>query len=135
MEFSVDAASRVPISAQLTRQVREGLARGMLRPAERLPSVRELSRALVVNPHTVGRAYAELEREGLLQRSAQGQVFVAEVGAALHWRARRERLTEAADRFLTEAVLLGAAPDEAIEVVAEQVGRFEWRGGAGREEA
>ncbi len=64
MEIRIDAAARQPIYRQIVQQVREGVARGRLRAEERLPSVRELSRALVVNPNTVARAYSELEREG-----------------------------------------------------------------------
>ena len=44
VEFSIDPASRLPICRQLTRQIREAVARGKLQPEERLPSVRELSR-------------------------------------------------------------------------------------------
>ena len=52
MEFQIDAASRLPIYRQLRNQVRRAVARGQLRAEERLPSVRELSRTLVVNPNT-----------------------------------------------------------------------------------
>jgi len=62
MEFRIDPTSRVPIYRQLCHQVSEAVARGKLQPEERLPSVRELSRNLVVNPNTVARVYTELER-------------------------------------------------------------------------
>jgi len=52
MEFQIDTTSRVPIYRQLGNQVREAIARGKLQPEARLPSVRELSRQLVVNPET-----------------------------------------------------------------------------------
>ena len=60
MEFSINTSSRLPICRQLSEQVREAVARGRLQPDERLPSVRELSRSLVVNPNTVARVYGEL---------------------------------------------------------------------------
>ena len=78
MEFSIDPASRLPICRQLTSQIREGVARGQLQPDERLPSVRELSRSLVVNPNTVARVYTELEREGMLNTRPGLGVFVAQ---------------------------------------------------------
>src|SRR5262245_50567833 len=62
----IDTASREPIYLQIVQQVREQIARGELRPEERLPSVRQLSQDLVVNPNTIARAYTELEREGTL---------------------------------------------------------------------
>ena len=66
MEFSINPSSRLPICRQLSEQIREAVARGRLQPDERLPSVRELSRSLVVNPNTVARVYGELEHEGIL---------------------------------------------------------------------
>ena len=66
MEFCIDPTSRLPIYRQLRNQFREAVARGKLLPDRRLPSVRELSRTLVVNPNTIARVYTELEREGLL---------------------------------------------------------------------
>ena len=66
MQYEINSASRLPIYQQLVQQVREAIARGDLKPDQQLPSVRQLSRDLVINPNTVARAYTELEREGLL---------------------------------------------------------------------
>jgi len=66
MRFSCDSTSRAPIYRQLIEQVREAVARGRLAEGERLPSVRQLSKELVVNPNTIARAYTELEREGVI---------------------------------------------------------------------
>ena len=66
MEFRIEPVSRTPIYRQLVAQIREAVARGRLKPEERLPSVRDLSRQLVINPNTVARVYTELEREGIL---------------------------------------------------------------------
>ena len=53
MEMHVDVASRLPIYQQLANQIREAIARGDLQPEAGLPSVRQLSKDLVVNPSTV----------------------------------------------------------------------------------
>src|SRR5205814_1931695 len=55
MEFQIATAGREPIYRQLAGQIREGVARGQLAAGDRLPSVRELSRRLVVNPNTIAR--------------------------------------------------------------------------------
>src|SRR5882672_11355109 len=104
MHFQIDTGSRLPIYQQLAQQIREGIARGELQPEAGLPSVRQLSRELVVNPNTVARAYTELEREGVLNTRQGLGVFVAEPQDELSGSVRRERLGEALDRFLTEAV-------------------------------
>jgi GntR family transcriptional regulator len=126
VEFSIDSSSRSPICRQLTHQIREGVARGKLQPEERLPSVRELSRTLVVNPNTVARVYTELEREGILNTRPGLGVFVAQPGSELSRKVRKERLQEALDRFLTEAVHLGFTADEVIELVSGQAKQFRW---------
>ncbi len=53
MHFEIDGASRHPIYQQLVQQVREAMARGDLLADQQLPSVRQLSRDLVINPNTV----------------------------------------------------------------------------------
>jgi GntR family transcriptional regulator len=126
MEFRIDPTSRLPIYRQLGNQIREAVARGRLRPAEQLPSVRDLSRTLVVNPNTVARVYTELERDGVLHTRQGLGVFVAEPKAELTKRARKERLEELLDRFLTEAVYLGFSADEVVAAVAERAGQFQW---------
>lgn len=126
MELSIDPASRFPICRQLTSQIREGVARGRLQPEERLPSVRELSRSLVVNPNTVARVYTELERDGILNTRPGLGVFVAHPRADLTKKARKERLGEALDGFLTEAVHLGFTAEEVVALVSEQVKQFQW---------
>lgn len=124
MEFQCDTASRTPIYRQLMEQVRQGIARGRLEPGARLPSVRQLSRELVVNPNTVARAYTELEREGVLNTRPGLGVFVAETQAELSEPARRQRLEESLDTFLTEAVHLGFSVEEVLAAVGERIRNF-----------
>jgi GntR family transcriptional regulator len=130
MEFQCDPTSRVPIYRQLMDQIRQASARGRLRPGSRLPSVRVLSRELVVNPNTVARAYTELEREGVLNTRQGLGVFVAEPQAELSAAARRERLQAALDRFLTEAVHLGFSADDVLSAVSKRIRGFQFVGAA-----
>ena len=130
MEFQCDPTSRVPIYRQLMDQVRQAVARGRLRAGSRLPSVRVLSRELVVNPNTIARAYTELEREGVLNTRQGLGVFVAEPQAELSAAVRRERLSAALDRFLTEAVHLGFSSDEVMSAVAKRIRGFQFVGAA-----
>jgi GntR family transcriptional regulator len=126
MEFRIDAAARQPIYRQIVEQIREAVARGRIATEERLPSVRELSRILVVNPNTVARAYSELERDGILNTRQGLGVFVAAPKIELTKKARKERLFEILDRLLTEAVCLGFTADEVAAAVDDRVKRFQW---------
>ena len=127
MELHVDTATRVPIYRQLIGQLREAVARGRLQPEERLPSVRELSRELVVNPNTIARVYTELEREGVLNTRPGLGVFVARPKAEFTKKVRREKLHELLDRFLTAAVHLGFTADEVLECVGQRAKQFQWQ--------
>jgi GntR family transcriptional regulator len=126
VEFSINTSSRTPICRQLSEQIREGVARGQLQPEERLPSVRELSRLLVVNPNTVARVYGDLERDGILTTRPGLGVFVAKAGSELSRKVRQQRLREAANRFFTEAVHLGFSAEEVMKLLAESQKQFHW---------
>ena len=82
MALHVDTASRLPIYQQLAQQVREAIARGELAADAALPSVRQLSRDLVVNPNTVARAYRDLELAGLVVSLRGRGMFVQAPAAA-----------------------------------------------------
>jgi len=126
MEFSIDASCRLPIYRQLAGQLREAVARGRLQPDDRLPSVRELSRRLVVNPNTVARVYTELERDGVLNTRPGLGVFVARPKAEFVREIREKRLHQLADALLTEAVHLGFSANEVLACVSERAKQFQW---------
>ena len=126
MEFRIDPASRLPIYRQLGNQIREAIARGKLKPGEKLPSVRQMSRMVVVNPNTVARVYNELEREGVLNTRAGLGAFVAAPRGELTRKARKQRVVEKLDPFLIEAIHLGFSSDEVLDLVRERIERFQW---------
>jgi GntR family transcriptional regulator len=127
MALQVDTASSLPIYQQLAQQIREAIARGEMPPNTALPSVRQLSRDLVVNPNTVARAYTELEREGLLISRPGRGIYVAQPRHDLTQAARDRRLSELLDRWLTEAVHLGFSAEAVRRLVAERVRQFQWQ--------
>ena len=133
MLFQIDSASRSPIYRQLVGQIREAVARGRLAPEERLPSVRDLSRQLVINPNTVARVYTELERDGVLNTRPGLGVFVAQPKNDLTRRVRKDRLTSLVDGLLTEAVHLGFAADEVLAVLTERMAKFQFPQSVGSE--
>jgi GntR family transcriptional regulator len=59
--FQIDLKSRKSIYEQVVDNLRGLIVSGSLSPDEKLPSVRDLSRALTVNPNTVQKAYRQLE--------------------------------------------------------------------------
>lgn len=55
-----------PIYAQLVDRIKMQIVSGQYPPGGRLPSVRELAAEAAVNPNTMQKAFAELERGGLI---------------------------------------------------------------------
>lgn len=127
MEFAVNTSDREPIYRQLAEQVRAAIARGQLAAGDRLPSVRELSRTLVVNPNTIARTYTDLEREGVLHTRPGLGVFVAAPGSELTRPVRKKRLIERIDGLLTEAVHLAFTRDETRELIEDRMSQFQWK--------
>jgi GntR family transcriptional regulator len=66
MFFRIDSTNGLAIYDQIVRQVKFAVAGEALQPGDLVPSVREMSRDLAVNPNTVARAYRELQSEGIL---------------------------------------------------------------------
>ena len=67
-----------PVYLSIADALARDIASGLLKPGERLPTLRELAQALQVTPGTVSRAYSEAQRRGLLQGEVgrQGQCGV-----------------------------------------------------------
>lgn len=78
MHLRLEPNSGVPLGTQIVRQLKLAVAKGRLRPGERLPSARDLAADLRVNFHTIRKAYGELEREGIFESARGRGTFVAE---------------------------------------------------------
>ena len=63
--FTVDRLSRTPIYEQIVEQFKDMIIQGELTEDVLLPSIRNLSQALSVNPNTLQKAYAQLEQQGI----------------------------------------------------------------------
>jgi GntR family transcriptional regulator len=119
--LDLNTADERPIYGQIVDRVKFAVAGGVLRPGERVPSVRELSKQLVVNPNTVARAYRDLQTEGLLE-SVRGMGLQVAEGAVDRCRAaRRELVRQRLRRAIEEARQSRMDPAE-----IEAIFRDEW---------
>ena len=119
--IDLNAADERPIYGQIADRVKFAVAGGVLRPGDLVPSVRELSKQLVVNPNTVARAYRDLQAEGLLE-SVRGMGLQVAEGATDRCRAaRREMVRHRLRRVLEEARQGRMEPAE-----IEAIFREEW---------
>ncbi len=75
--FSIDKMSRKPIYEQLIESIEKSILAGTLPEDGQLPSVRSLSQELGINPNTLQKAYAEIERRGLCYTVPGSGRFIA----------------------------------------------------------
>lgn len=116
MLIRIDTTSTEPLYAQIVRAVRAGVARGEIRPGDRLPAARDLALSLEVNMHTVLRAYGELRDAGDIElRRGRGATVVARPKADPSVAMAVERLLELARRSGVSIEELHEALDEGAE--------------------
>lgn len=113
-----------PVYVQIERRIRMGVADGTLQPGDHLPSVRDLARKLGLSPNTVGRAYADLSREGVIKARAGGGSMIAAretLDQPALQRTRIERLRVLARQTAVRGLALGLEPDEIAEAVRAEL--------------
>ena len=76
--LQLDLKSRKSIYEQVMDQLKEQIMTGQMATGKKLPSVRELSKSITVNPNTVQKAYRELERQGYVYTTSGVGTFVAD---------------------------------------------------------
>lgn len=64
--FQIDIMSRTPVYEQLINQTEKFILLGVLKAGDKLPSVRQLSGELSINPNTIQKAFTELDRRGII---------------------------------------------------------------------
>ena len=90
---------------------------GVLESGNKLPSVRNLSIELNVNPNTVQRAYTELERMGVIVTAPGRGAFVSETGAQVLRERKRNMFLADLKTLLSGLRLSGVEKEEIIEAV------------------
>ena len=114
--LTVDKYSNIPIYEQIIDGIEKEILLGMLGEGSAIPSVRELSMLLSINPNTIQRSFAELERREVICTVVGRGSFVRE-GAAEAIRLRaRGRLTQLS-LLVRELHTAGVTRDEILTVI------------------
>jgi len=78
VSYSVNIDSPIAVYVQIENQIQFAIASGRIKPGLTLPSVREMSQELEVNPNTVTKAYRDLELLELVHTRRGVGVTIAE---------------------------------------------------------
>jgi GntR family transcriptional regulator len=106
--YLLNPTSGVPLYVQLQQQVQQRILTGQLADGEQLPSVRDLSAQLGLNPLTVSKVYQ---------------------APALRLEARRRQVEPAVEQLVTEALHLGLSEREIQSLLADKFRQFKARPG------
>jgi GntR family transcriptional regulator len=106
MFIRIEPSSSSPIYRQIMDQIRRQVAAGILKPGDKVPSVRQLAGQLAVNQNTILKVYGELCRERVLEVDRGNGTVVAQGNSTLSM----------SDRKKTVAALLREAAVQAIHL-------------------
>lgn len=125
MLFHVNFKSGTPVYRQLVEQVRAAAASGAAQTGDPLPGIRPLAEELRVNRNTVAKAYAELERQGVIETVAGKGCFVRAGHSPFRKEVRRKLLAGTIDAAVVQAHHLQIGKSEFLRLGEERFDALE----------
>lgn len=117
--INIDSRSSKPIYEQIVDGIKEDIVKNILKPGDKLPSVREMSTQLTANPNTVSRAYMELERQKVIETIRGRGTYVSVYYEPKVDEDRMKKLKEDLKKIIIEAYYLGIEKKEIVKVLDE----------------
>lgn len=105
-----------PIYAQLIEQITYAIVSGDYPAGGKLPSVRDLAEEAAVNPNTMQKALAELEREGLVYTQRTAGRYITEDQKMIE-QVKNQLAVDQIGQFLKQMESLGLTREQTIELI------------------
>lgn len=112
--FELNPNSETPLYLQIVEQTKLAIAKGYFSNGDKFPSVRELSRKLLINQATVSKAFKELDRQGIIETKAGIGTFICFDDEKINDRV--DEINKKLQDDLIEARYLGISLDEVIKM-------------------
>lgn len=112
--FELNPNSETPLYLQIVEQTKLAIAKGYFSNGDKFPSVRELSRNLLINQATVSKAFKELDRQGIIETKAGIGTFICFDDEKINDRV--DEINKKLQDDLIEARYLGISLDEVIKM-------------------
>lgn len=106
----IDYKDSRPIYEQVVSKLEELILKGVLEPDAQMPSVRNLAMELSINPNTIQKAYAQMERDGYIYVVKGRGNFVSKNDILLEQ--KKEELKNKMKELILEAEELGITREE-----------------------
>ena len=116
----IDARISTPIYEQIIIGIKELIIKDILKSGDKLPSVRELSSLLTINPNTVSKAYMELEKENIVEVIKGKGTFVSNNYGKNISREKLNKLMLDFRRIILEANYLGLEEKDLISILSQE---------------
>lgn len=121
MHISINLRSDIPIYIQIVEQVRQQLANGILKPGDRLPTVRAMASDLHINFNTVSRAYRILDESGIISTQHGRGTYILDMPPPdTKAIISTETLSELTQQYLKQVTNLGFSAEDAIKHIEQQ---------------
>ncbi len=124
MQLRIDNASDRPVYQQIIDQVKRDIALGRLVKEDKLPTVRELARQIAINPNTIGKAYRQLEQEGIIVTKPGSGAFVASLDSNLNRSVRKKLISEELERIAVDAFHMQIDGQTLLELFNNAIEKF-----------
>ena len=125
----IDLKDSRPIYEQVVERFKILILRGAIEPDEKLPSVRNLAVDLSINPNTIQRAYAELERQGYIYTVKGKGNFVSDSGQLLL--RYKEEIFEEIKSICRTAFEVGITQEDIVQCIKDSTQAFNEKNSAG----
>ena len=112
--------ANMPIYLQLVDTFKHRIVSGDLKAGSKLESVRDLAISFEVNPNTMQRALAELERDGLVYADRTVGRFITD-NKELIVKMREDVAREIIDQFIREMKSLGFTDQESMALIKKNI--------------
>lgn len=113
-----------PIYLQLQEQLKLRIVSGVYPAGTKLPAVREMASEAAVNPNTLQRALAELERDGLVHTFRTSGRFVTE-DEGMITQAKKELAKEQIEQFFEQMKRMGYSKKETLAMISDTAKEME----------
>lgn len=121
--FKLDANSETPLYMQIVEQTKVAIAAGYLQNGDKFPSVRELSKELLINQTTVSKAFKELSSQGII-KTQPGIGTVIELNSE-KIDIKRDEFIDKLEEDLSQAIFLKISKEEIIELYEKVEGEID----------
>ncbi|MHB8126951.1 MAG: GntR family transcriptional regulator [Desulfitobacteriaceae bacterium] len=122
--FQLDYMDHRPLYEQIKEKMKALIINGVLKPDERVPSVREMAQSLTINPNTIQKAYKDLEQEGYIYSIRAKGSFVTPINNKIH-QARIGGLMPEIDKLVSELAYMNFPKEQLVSRIEEIYGKKE----------